>query len=375
MSRKIGVGIIGLTPNSSWGAIAHLPALAALPQYEVRGVANSNRASAEEAARACGIPRAFDDAAALAQSPDIDLVAVTVKVPYHYELVKLALAAGKSVYCEWPLGNGLTEAEELTALARSKGVRAVAGLQARMSPVINRVRELVAEGYVGEVLSTSVIASGINWGAVIGARDAYTLDQTNGASLLTIPFGHTVDALCYCLGELDDVAATLATVRKQHRVLPTDLYLPMTAYEQFALRDRGEPRKASAADQVAVTGRLANGAVASLHFRGGASRGTNLLWEINGTDGDLQITSFGGQTQMFDLSLSGARAEEPALQPLEIPSSHYRVDRNAVPGHAYNVAQMYASLALDLQDGGERCPTFAQATERHRLLARIEQSA
>lgn len=375
MSSKIGVGIIGLTPNSSWGAIAHLPALAALPEYEVRGVANSSRASAEEAARSCGIPLAFDDAAALARSPDIDLVAVTVKVPHHYQLVKLALEAGKSVYCEWPLGNGLAEAEELTALARSKGVRAVAGLQARMSPVVRRVRELVAEGYVGEVLSTSMIASGINWGAVIGARDAYTLDQANGATLLTIPFGHTIDALCHCLGELDDVTATLATVRKQHNVLPSDLYLPMTAHEQFALRDKGEPRQASAADQVAVSGRLANGAVASLHFRGGASRGTNLLWEINGTEGDLQITSFSGHAQMADLSLSGARGDEAALQPLEIPASHYQVDRNAVPAHAYNVAQMYANLALDLQEGGERCPTFAQATERHRLLQRIEQGA
>src|SRR5690606_15778667 len=123
---------------------------------------------------------------------------------------------------------------------------------------------------------------------------AYTLEQVNGASLLTIPFGHTVDALCYCLGELGEVSATLARVRKHYAVLPPELYLPMTAHEQYALRERGEPRAGTAPDQVAVSGVLAGGAVASLHFRGGASRGTNLLWEINGTEGDLQITSFGG---------------------------------------------------------------------------------
>src|SRR5207249_11512965 len=65
------------------------------------------------------------------------------------------------LYCEWPLGNGLQEAEKLAALAKKKGVLAVAGLQARSAPSVAYVRDLIRQGYVGEVLSTTLIGSGM----------------------------------------------------------------------------------------------------------------------------------------------------------------------------------------------------------------------
>src|SRR5439155_1429878 len=83
-----------------------------------------------------------------------------VKVPHHLELATAALTAGKAVYCEWPLGNGVREAEQLAALAKQQGVLAVAGLQARAAPSVLYVRGLVRQGYVGEVLSTTLICSG-----------------------------------------------------------------------------------------------------------------------------------------------------------------------------------------------------------------------
>ncbi|MFO1193633.1 MAG: Gfo/Idh/MocA family oxidoreductase [Rhodoferax sp.] len=119
--RRLRVGIAGLQPGRSWAARAHVPALRALSGlYEIAGVANTSRARAEAAAAACGVARAFGSVAELCASPDVDIVAVTVKVPHHRELVKSAIDAGKHVYCEWPLGNGLAEAEELAALARAR---------------------------------------------------------------------------------------------------------------------------------------------------------------------------------------------------------------------------------------------------------------
>jgi predicted dehydrogenase len=44
------------------------------------------------------------------------VVAVTVKVPHHRELVSAALAVGKAVYCEWPLGRDLADAQAMAAL-------------------------------------------------------------------------------------------------------------------------------------------------------------------------------------------------------------------------------------------------------------------
>ncbi len=82
MKKKIiGVGIVGVTPGRSWAAISHIPALRALPQYEIVAVANSTAASSEAAAKAFDIPHPHPDAAALARDPDVDPVAITVKVP------------------------------------------------------------------------------------------------------------------------------------------------------------------------------------------------------------------------------------------------------------------------------------------------------
>src|SRR5205807_8508228 len=145
----------------------------------------------------------------LVNSAVVDVVAVTVKVPYHLELATAALDAGKAVYCEWPLGNGLSEAESLAALAKKKGVLAVAGLQARSAPSVAYVRDLIAQGYVGEVLSTTLIGSGMGWGPTVEPFNAYLNDRKNGATMLSIALGHAADALCYCLGEIRARSATM----------------------------------------------------------------------------------------------------------------------------------------------------------------------
>src|SRR6266581_6327370 len=195
--QRFKVGIVGLQPGRSWAARAHIPALRALSEtFEIVGVANTSTASAEAAAAATRLPRAFADVAELVAAPEVDIVTVAVKVPPHFEIVKTAIGAGKHVYCEWPLGNGLAEAEELAALARSNGVLGVVGNQARVAPAIAYLRTLIADGFVGDVLSTTLTAWGGNWGASISSPETYgyLLDRTNGATMLTIPMGHTLAA-------------------------------------------------------------------------------------------------------------------------------------------------------------------------------------
>src|ERR1700732_4238686 len=109
-SSKIRVGIVGLSPNRGFASIAHIPALRALPEFEIAAVCTTRQDSAEVAARHFGIPLAFSDPEQLAQHPNVDLVTVTVKVPDHYRPVIAAIEAGKHVYCEWPLGRNTDEA-------------------------------------------------------------------------------------------------------------------------------------------------------------------------------------------------------------------------------------------------------------------------
>ena len=356
--QRFRVGIVGLEPGRSWAARAHIPALRALSEsYEIVGVANSSRVSAEKAAAAAGLPRAFADVAELVAAPDVDIVAVTVKVPYHLEIVKAAIGAGKHVYCEWPLGNGLAEAEELAALARTNGVLGVVGTQARVAPEIEYLRQLIAEGFVGDVLSTTLVAWGGNWGGVIDKASAYGLDRSNGATMLTIPVGHTLAALRNVLGEVAKVSAAMANRRTTVLAVDTGETLPM-----------------SAPDQVLVSGVLANGAPLSIHYRGGAARdGDGLFWEINGTEGDIRVSGPSGLTEMVQLSLTGARGEEKAFRPLEVPAS-YRSGwpEDVVPG---NVARLYARMAQDLRDGARTAPSFEDAVALHRVIEAIERAA
>ena len=353
----IRVGFIGLNPDSHWAAAAHLPALRSLSdEFEVVGVANSTPESAQRTAQALGLKHAFASSADLVYSPEVDLVVVTVKVPHHEQLVTLALDAGKHVHCEWPLGNGLEEAEKLADLAESKGVVATVGTQARVAPEVLYLAQLIREGYVGEVLSTSIVASGANWADRTSAELAYLYDCATGATMLTIPMGHLLAALRDVLGEVKHVKAHLQIRR------------PLVTIEET-----GTTFERTAADQIMVSGQLESGAALSLHYRGGMSRGTNLLWEINGSEGDIQVTGAHGHAQMVQLSIRGARGEQRELQPLVPPDSAYAGLPADLP--ARNVAAVYARVANDIRRGTRTAPSFRDAVGLHRLLDQIELAA
>src|SRR3954462_1005012 len=157
----LGVGIIGVSPVRGWAATAHIPALHALPNYEIRALSTHSAESARAAGEAFGVSAVFSDHEQLVTQPDIDLVAVTVKVPHHRELVSAALEAGKAVYCEWPLGRDLDDARAMAARAAPQAGGPADGWRARQAPAMEFVQELLSEGYAGEVLSTSMIGLSI----------------------------------------------------------------------------------------------------------------------------------------------------------------------------------------------------------------------
>src|SRR5438309_8333710 len=260
----LGVGIVGVSPVRGWAATAHIPALRALPNYEIRPLSAHNAESARAAGEVFGVSAVYSDHEQLVAQPDIDMVAVTVKAPHHRELVSAALAAGKAVYCEWPLGRDLDDARAMAALAAKQRVHTVVGLQARQAPAIEFVRELLRDGYVGRVLSTTMVGLSVP-GDVVGQPNAYMLDKANGANVLTIAVGHSLDTLNYVLGEFADLSAV------------SNLRRPLITIEET-----GEQIVKTAADQIAVIGTLTSGATASIHVRESTAGGTGFMWEING---------------------------------------------------------------------------------------------
>ncbi|TLZ88001.1 MAG: Gfo/Idh/MocA family oxidoreductase [Methanobacteriota archaeon] len=350
----LGVGIIGVSPVRGWAATAHIPALRALPNYEIRALSGHSAESARAAGEVFRVSLVFSDHKQLVRQPDIDVVAVTVKVP-----VSAALAAGKAVYCEWPLGRDLDDARAMAALAAKQGVRTVVGLQARQAPAIEFVQELLSDGYVGEVLSTTMVGLSIP-GDAVGQPNAYMLDKTNGANVLTIAVGHSLDLLNHVLGEFADLSAV------------SNLRRPLITIEET-----GEQIVKTAPDQIAVIGTLTSGAIASVHIREAVAGGTGFLWEINGTDGTLRITADAAYPEIYPLTVAGAHGRtEPAK--LAVPAAltqKWPALTGLEGAPAYNVGRVYAAFAEDIENGTHTVPDFADAVRRHEVIAAIERSA
>jgi predicted dehydrogenase len=340
---RIRVGIIGASPGASWAAHTHLPILKALPRYELTAVSTTKQASADEAARVFGVSHAFDNAEALVQHPDVDVVVVSVRAPEHDRLVRLALGARKHVLCEWPLGASLEQTTALHALAASTGARTAIGLQRRLAPSIRYLRDLLAEGYIGKVRSVRVHASSSQLGERLGASTAYTADAASGASVLTIFTAHYLDTILAAVGELRDVSAIVARQLDQATIIETGQVIPVTA-----------------PNQVVLGGTLASGAVFSGHFESGKRNGSDIACVITGTEGDLALSQ--------DLTLSGAQGDGEALTPLPIPERYSWLPSTDLPLQAQEVGNLYVAFARDLAEGTRLAPDFGDALKLHRLL-------
>lgn len=358
MAKPLRVGIIGLSAERGWAATAHVPALRAVPGLELAGLCASTRESGARAAQTHGVEKVFDSPEQLVADEGIDLAVVTVKVSRHHELVSAAIDAGKPILCEWPLGNGLAEAVELQDRADNRGLLTAVGLQAWSAPAVAHLADVVASGEIGEVLSTTVLASGSTWGATVESDQVYLLDPKEGASLLTIPFGHTAAGMERVLGPLARVQSTMATRRTTVVEVPA-----------------GTTHQQRVADQLLVSGVLASGAPASIHYRGGMSKGTNFHWEINGSDGDIVVTGTNGHLQFGQVRVAAARRGETELQPLQTPG-RYQLLRGIDPtSPAYTVAHAYLELAKRVQGQPSNIPDFSHGVRQHRVLAAIERSA
>ncbi len=272
-NRKIRVGIVGANPSRGFASIAHIPALQALADFEISAVCTTRQDSADAAARHYGVPLAFCDAEKLAQHTDVDLVTVSVKVPDHYQPVMAAIEAGKHVYCEWPLGRNTDEAIRMRDAANRKGIRHAVGLQGQVSPAINYTKDLIADGYVGRVLSATMIGCAPNWGPThrpclpsrFRERRQPADDHRRAYDRCAMLLPRRISRAC-CVRREPTRPHTCRGNRRADR------------------QNRARPSSSS-------TGIVGEGAVVSFQIRGGMNRGTAFLFEIHGEEGDLQLTA------------------------------------------------------------------------------------
>ncbi|MDG4796670.1 Gfo/Idh/MocA family oxidoreductase [Micromonospora sp. WMMD1082] len=355
-SNPIRVGIIGADTKASWAGASHIPALAAQPQFSLEAVATRREESARRAAEAFGAKRWFSDPYELINDPSIDLVTVAVKVPAHRELVMAALAAGKAVYSESPLGANLAETEEMAA-AVGRSHTAI-GLQGRLNPAVRRAAQIITEGGIGRPLSARVHATTFGYGPESVSAYDYFNKEAAGASFLTITTAHVVDVIEAVLGNITEVDAR------------TELLWP-----EVKLVDTGDVSVREIPDHIDLIARTASGAPVSVQVLAGIPvPDSHFSLEVRGSDGWLKITgNHPAGVQVGDLELTSSA--DFAAPDSPVASGTGPTADKFWAGASINVGEVYASLARDIANGTYDTPGFEHALHNSRLIARIEEAA
>ncbi|CAO3654251.1 unnamed protein product [Mucor fragilis] len=334
------LGFIGLSAGYSWAGKAHLPGLRLIKdsRYKITAIVNSTLEAAEASKEKNNLQDAqtFGSIQDLLHQGNVDTVVVSVKVPHHYEYVHAALEAGKDVICEWPLGNGLQEAEELSNLAKSKNVKAGVVLQARKAPSIVKAKELVKSGAIGEVVSTNFSGYTDTWSQYANEHTPEYLNQRkNGANLLSIPAGHDLDALAFVLGEFEFLNGIVKTHFKEPQVTH------INGEGKNALTGNTAPRDTP--DQILVQGLLQSGATASIHIQGLQSteltKEKGFRWEIRGSKGDIVLSSKSLFSELEKVSIQVSKLDDNGNA---LPVEDFSVEYDPVAGNLKTFYQDYA---------------------------------
>lgn len=175
-------------------------------------VMRRNAALAEDYARRHGVPRWYDDAAALIADPEVDAVYVATPPSSHKQHVLACARAGKPVYVEKPMGLNHPECVEMIAACRAAGVPLFVAYYRRTLPRFLKVKELIDEGAIGEPRFVTVQLSQRPVPEDIDAANLpwRVLPEISGGGRFLDMGSHTLDFLDYVLGPIRSAAGHAA---------------------------------------------------------------------------------------------------------------------------------------------------------------------
>lgn len=126
--------------------------ISAMPSSEVVAIASHSSDRASDFARERGIDRAHASIEELVGDPLVEAIYVASTNERHYFDVLACLGGGKAVLCEKPFALNTSQAAEMVAHARRRGVFLMEAMWMRFQPATIRMLDLVAEGVIGPVL-------------------------------------------------------------------------------------------------------------------------------------------------------------------------------------------------------------------------------
>ncbi|MDI2031835.1 Gfo/Idh/MocA family oxidoreductase [Saccharopolyspora sp. TS4A08] len=356
----VGAGMIGAVHRRS----------ALLAGAEVVGVlASSPQRSLEKAGEwRVGAYASFDEVLA---DDRVDVVHICTPNATHAPFAEAALAAGKHVICEKPLGMTLDEAERMAAAAESSGLVATVPFVYRYHPLVRELRARRQAGEFGDwhLLHGSYLQ---DWMLDPHASGWRVDPEKGGASRAFADIGsHWCDLVQWVSGEtFTDVLAELSIA------VPTR---PAAGGASFTgpTGDAGERVEVRTEDTAALLLRTANGVLGSATISQVAAGRKNRLWfELDGSGGSAVFD----QENPERVWLGGAEGNRELVRDIGTGSAEQQRLSTLPAGHAQGYADCFDAFVADTYaaidgENPEGLPTFSDGLRSARLIDAVVRAA
>jgi predicted dehydrogenase len=278
-ARRVGVGIIGTGNISS----AYLKAMQGFDVLDIRGVADMKQELAEKRAAEFGVPAAKSVEALLAD-PSVEII-VNLTIPRaHVEVGLRAVAAGKHIYGEKPLGISFAEGKTLVDAARARGVRVGSAPDTFLGGGHQQARAVIDSGALGKIVG----------GTAFFACPGHEFWHPDPAFYYDVGGGPVLDMGPYYITDLVNL---LGPVAKVHA-------LSLTPYAERPIRSepkKGQMMPVKVATHVTGTLIFASGPLIQVTLSFDVPKHSHLPYELYGTEASMLVPDpnwFGGEVKV-----------------------------------------------------------------------------
>ena len=359
--KRIGVGVVGTGYMGKAHSVA-LKAVATVFGTALRPVCEMICATTEAGAAAkaaeLGFARSTADWRRLVEDPAVQAVVIASPQRTHREIALAAIAAGKPVLCEKPLGESLADSEAMTQAAEAAGVVAMVGFNYIRTPASQLAREIIERGEIGRIVHLR--AEHTEDFLCDPRAPAHWRTREASAGALADLSPHIVNAALRLAGPIESLVADLQTV---HETRPGP--------------DGPEP--VANDDQGHFLCRFESGAMGSVTFsRVATGRKMGYAYEIYGTEGALRFD----QEDQNALWLYEGSAPPARAGYRKILTGPEHPDYRAFclgPGHGTGYNDQIIIEARDflraIEIGEAVWPSFRDGLEVNRVVAAVARSS
>lgn len=322
--RVLRVGIIGV----GWGSVVQTPAFRAVPEYEVAALCSRRAESVAAAGERLNIADTSTDWRAFVERDDLDVISICTPVDLHHEQTLAAIAAGKHVLVEKPVGFDSSQTEEMLAAAEATGVAHAVCFEGRWEPARYQYWQMVKEGHLGQPYLACARTGGDFWHPSRGLQSEWMYKVDRGGGYLMGMGSHDIDYACALFGEPEAVCADLRTSVPERT------------------RDDGTILQVDADDTSALLLRMQGGALVTITTTAVALQSNFRAFEAYGSAGFLAMSGglMGPEAEVDIVAASVDGSEPVRISPVsrELRSGAELPQRRATPA--------IKALALMLED-------------------------